>query len=106
MYKFGAALCAGFLVAVMWSEQATAGSDWCYGFSCDSSYSSQPSWNSQPDWRSQPSWQDRQYKSRLQNQIWELETENYRLRALRAQERDRQRRFDPGSGLWSPARRQ
>ena len=48
----------------------------------------------------------REEQDRLQNEIRELESENRRLRAFRAQERDRQRRYDPASGIWSPARSQ
>ena len=42
-----------------------------------------------------------------QRRQWEIDAlrhENTRLRALRAQEFDRQRRRDPASGIWSPAR--
>ncbi len=65
----------------------------------DSGYSLQP-------WGNQSSWQDRQDQYRLENEIRQLESENRRLRALRAQELDRQRRYDPASGIWSPARSQ
>lgn len=47
----------------------------------------------------------REEQSRRENEIRDLENENRRLRALRAQELDRQRRRDPASGIWSPARR-
>ncbi len=65
----------------------------------DSGYSLQP-------WDNQPSWQDRQDQYRLEDEILGLEHENRRLRALSAQERDRQRRYDPASGISSPARSQ
>ena len=48
----------------------------------------------------------REEQDRRENEIRDLEAENSRLRALRAQERDRQRRYDPASGIWSPARSQ
>lgn len=65
----------------------------------DSGYSLQP-------WDNRPSWQERQEQSRRETEIRDLEHENRRLRALRAQELDRQRRRDPASGIWSPARSQ
>ena len=52
-------------------------------------------------------WSDfrrQQEQDALQNDINALKRENTRLRALRAQELDRQRRYDPASGIWSPAR--
>ena len=42
----------------------------------------------------------------MQNDLRALEAENSRLRGLRAQERDQQRRRDAASGIWSPARSQ
>ncbi len=64
---------------------------------CDEGYSSQPSWDSQPSWR------DQQEQEQLQNEIWDLENQNRRLRALRAQEREQQW-FDDSSGLYIPHR--
>ena len=55
--------------------------------------------------RQQREWNEQRARDRQRYEIQRLEDENRRLRALRAQERDRQRRYDPASGIWSPARR-
>ena len=76
------------------------------------SWDSQPSWDpnrdsqsswDQPSWDSQPSWQDQQELERLQDEIWDLEAQNRRLRALSAQQRN-ERWIDSSSGLYVPHR--
>ena len=87
-------------VAAMLSTSASAQSP--YDPATGGLYGLQPSWDSQSDWRNQPSWQDRQDQYQLEDEIRELEHENRRLRALRAQEREK-RWMD--HGIYVPHRR-